>query len=362
MKILLVTMEWPPFKGGVGNYYFNLAKNLTGHEVRVLKVQPNSFYRFFWPQWLKLFFEIRRLIKNNQTDLIWVGQVLPVGNAAYFIKKFFRIPYFVSTHGMDIMLPQRSARKEKVMMKILGQAKFVTANSRFTQKELLNLRLPEAKIEVIYPCPNVQAANQPDSLKIGQIESQLKIAGKRILLTVGRLVKRKGQGLVIEVLPKLLKKFPNLVYLIVGHGPEEDCLKARVKSLGLEQVVIFLGNVSDQDLPAYYQLADVFVMPAVDLAGDVEGFGIVYLEAASFGLPSVAGKSGGMMEAVVDGQTGLLAEPNNYDDLIDKISCLLCDQALYQKIAIKARIRVERDFDWQKQAEKIISRLKKDPA
>ena len=118
-----------------------------------------------------------------------------------------------------------------------------------------------------------------------------------------------------------------------------------------------MENIDNHDLSLYYQLANLFVMPSVNLAGDVEGFGIVYLEAALFGLPAVAGKSGGVMEAVIDNETGLLVEPNNQADLIAKISRLLSDQILYEKLAIQAKTRVEQDFKWGKQAHKLADRI-----
>lgn len=356
MRVLLITMEWPPFKGGAGNYYFNLTENLSDCRVKVLQAGSSSFYKFFWPKWLKLFFKVRQLVKKDRPDLIWVGQVLPIGTVAYLIKKFLKIPYFVSTHGLDIMLPQKSSRKEKIMRRVLNEAQFITANSKFTKKELLNLDIAEEKIEVIYPCPNIKAA-AVSLEQIRELKQELNLEDKRVLLTVGRLVKRKGQVKVIQALPALLKKFPELVYVVVGNGPESAILKAKSLKLGLKNKVIFLANISNEELPTYYQLSDIFVMPAENLAGDVEGFGIVYLEAAMLGLPSVAGKSGGVTEAILDGQTGLLVEPDNQEDLVQKISLLLEDQNLYQKLSAGGKARVEQDFQWDKQAAKLNKRI-----
>lgn len=353
-------MEYPPFKGGVGNYYYNLIQNLTGYEVEIFQVEKSSFYKFFWPKWLKLFFQIKKMIKQKKPDLIWVGQVLPVGEAVYMIKKFFGIPYFVSAHGMDIMLPQQKLYKEKIMRRVLNVAQFITANSQFTKKELLNLGIPEGKIEIIYPCPNVsRGANNAERGKeeVNALKNKLKIQNKKVLLTVGRLVKRKGQAKVIEAMPKLLEQFPNLVYLIIGEGPESLNLKSFGLRMGVDNNVILLNNISNEELPAYYKSADLFVMPAVNLIGDVEGFGIVYLEAADFGLPAVAAKSGGVMEAIIDGQTGLLVEPDNQADLISKISRLLTDQSLYQKLSNEAKARVKKDYTWAKQAEKLNKKI-----
>jgi len=343
MKILLITMEYPPDRGGVGNYYFNLVKNLKAAEVEVFKVNKNHFFKYFWPRWLKLFFELKKLVKKEKIDLIWVGQVLPIGEAAYLIKKLYKIPYFVSAHGMDIMVPQKKLRKETIMRKVLEQADFITANSQFTKTELLNLSLPDDKIEVIYPCPNYlpESNQKPD----------LDLTGKKVLLTVGRLVKRKGQDLVIEVLQDLVKEFPNLVYLIIGDGPEKE------KYFNKENVIL-LDNISDQELPGYYRLADIFVMPSRQIGGDVEGFGLVYLEAAIFNLPVIAGRSGGIGEAVLDNQTGLLVDPENKDDLTEKIRQILNNEDLGVRLSLEAKKRVEKDFQWPVQADKLREKIK----
>ena len=350
MKILLVTMEYPPDRGGVGNYYFNLVKNLTDHQVEVFKADDSSFYKFFWPRWIKLFFAIKKIIRQEKPDLIWVGQVLPIGEAVYLIKKFFKIPYFVSTHGMDIRLPQKSARKKMAMLKVLQSAEFMTANSQYTKDQLLKLGIKEEKIEVVYPCPHINLKLKAQSSKLEEIKERLNIKDKKIILTVGRLVKRKGQEMVIKLMPRLLEKFPNLVYLIIGEGIDSSKLKAQSSKLGLNDKIVFLEHVSDEELPLYYQLADVFVMPARDLDGDVEGFGMVYLEAANVGLPVIAGKSGGAAEAVVDGQTGLLVNPEDENDVYEKIVKLLSDEGLRNKMGEMGKLRVKRDFQWSGQA------------
>jgi len=364
MKILLITMEWPPFKGGVGNYYFNLTNELVkqGIEMQVMiprakleneSQKPNLtvfacpfFYRFFWPKWLKLYFEIKKTVKQFKPDLIWVGQILPVGEAVYLIKQNLKIPYFISTHGLDILTPQKNLRKDKILKKILNQAEFITANSEFTKKELLDLEIPEEKIEIVYPCPNIQ-----NNQAIKKSDHQ------KTLLTVGRLVKRKGQEKVIEAMPKLLEKFPGLTYLVIGEGPEKNNLEHKIKNLNLTNKVKILDNIINSELNEYYNEADIFVMPVENLEGDAEGFGIVYLEAGLFGLPVIGGSSGGAKEAILDNQTGLLVEPNNQQDLIKKIILLLEDPALAEKLGESAKNRVLKEFIWKNQADKLMLKL-----
>jgi len=261
-----------------------------------------------------------------------------------------------------------------LMLKVLKNADFIMANSQFTKKELLNLNLTEEKIIVVYPCCHVSPApggrSEQSSAVAGQSEGyhvsavqvekmrdRLNLKDKKILLTVGRLVERKGQDMIIKLMPRLLKEIPNLVYLIIGDGPEKSNFQFLISNCKLHGKIMILDNVSDEELPIYYQLANLFVMPARDIQGDVEGFGIVYLEANSFGLPVVAGESGGIHEAVIDGQTGLLVDPVDEDDIYQKIIKLLSNPELYQKLSENGRIRVEKEFNWEKQSEKILFKI-----
>ena len=420
MKILLVTMEFPPFRGGVGNYYYNLIKNLGGVETVALvsqetsnnksasaeatadgpadmqetnkfqiinskfqspiipdsigegtksKIQSSSrqvqggakfrviyssfFYRYFWPKWLKLFFEVRKIIKKEKFDLIWCGQVLPVGAVCYLINKFFKIPYFVSNHGMDIMLPQKSSRKKKLMMKVLQSAKFITANSQYTKNQLLKLGINDRKIQVIYPCSNIAGEFIALEGKAAQIRQKLGLKGSKILLSVGRLVKRKGYDKVIEALAQLSAQYPNLAYLIVGQGPEKENFQFSIFNFQLKDKVKIFDDVSDEDLPYYYQLADIFMMPARDIQGDVEGFGLVYLEAANFKLPVIAGRSGGAAEAVIDNETGIMVDPESVEEIKEAIIKLLNDEQLRNQLGENGYLRSQKEFNWARQADKL---------
>lgn len=370
MKILLVTMEWPPFKGGVANYYCNLAQELAKNGVDIcvlttkqnevftlsetpnLKVYTEPFlFRLLWPSWLKLYFKIKNIVKKEHPDIIWVGQVLPVGEAAYLASKQFNIPYFVSAHGMDILLPQKNAKQDKILRKILANSALITANSEFTKHELKNLEVSEEKIAVIHPCPHITPTENLSSQKpLNDFKEKYKLQNKKVLLTVGRLVKRKGHHLVIKAMPALLQSFPNLVYLIAGSGQEKSSLMSLAEKLQLSDKVVLLSDLGDEKLKLCYQSADIFVMPNIDLPGDIEGFGLVYLEAALFGLPSIAGKSGGVGEAVIDTQTGLLANSNDGSDLLAKITELLTNEELRKKLGKNGQARTAQEFIWAKQA------------
>jgi phosphatidylinositol alpha-1,6-mannosyltransferase len=382
MKILLITMEYPPDRGGVGNYYYNLVRNF-GEEVKVdvlvnkseiqnSKSETNSnnqnpkpkiikkkfFYKLFWPRWLKLFWQVRRLVKDKKYDYLWAGQVLPVGTVAYLINKFYKIPYFVSAHGMDVLMPQRSNKKKKLLREILSQAKFITANSNFTRDKIFELGVLKDKVKVIYPCGHVnQSVSNLPADKINEVKSRLKLQNKKIILSVGRLVARKGFDLMIKAMPHLLEDYDNLVYLIIGDGPDKERLGGLIGENRLKGKVYLINDVSDDFLPLFYQLADVFVMPCRQAEADVEGFGIVFLEAAAFGTPAVAGNSGGVPEAVLDQRTGLLIDPRSQFELVGAIGKLFENDDFYRQLAAEA-LKHSAGFNWTEQSARLKDLIK----
>ena len=151
----------------------------------------------------------------------------------------------------------------------------------------------------------------------------------------------------------VIKNNQNVVYLIVGGGLDFGRLSKIIDENKLSQFVYIISNVDDQSLAAYYQLCDIFVMPAKQIDWDFEGFGIVYLEANSFGKPVIGAKSGGVPEAIIDNQTGLLVEPDNVDQLVEKINQLLTQNDLAKQLGLQGMQRVINDFDWQKIVDKI---------
>ncbi len=177
-----------------------------------------------------------------------------------------------------------------------------------------------------------------------------------ILLTVCRLVERKKVDLVIKALKSIINEIPTIKikYYIIGTGPESTNLHNLTKKLNLENEVKLLGNCESTKRNEYYKMSDVFLMPSVSEKTSIEGFGIVFLEASYFEIPIIGAKSGGIFEAIIDGITGYLVEPNNVEDLIEKIKFLYENPEIREKMGKKGRERVEYDFDWQKSHEKML--------
>ncbi|MBI5732226.1 MAG: glycosyltransferase family 4 protein [Candidatus Magasanikbacteria bacterium] len=352
-KILLITLEYPPFQGGVARYYGNLVENWE-EEIRVLNKGLTS--KFIWPRWLPALWKTWRMIKKEEIKMLWVGQVLPLGYIALWFKRRRGLPYVVFTHGMDILTPQASKRKKLWLTKILKEARLVVANSNFTREEIKKLGIEENKITVVYPCA-------PKNLKTeffdnGLLKEKYQLEGKKIILSVGRLVKRKGFDKVIEVLPRILKRAPEAVYVIIGTGEERENLKRQIDDWGLGEKAMILEKVGDAELAGWYESCAVFTMPCCQLGPDVEGFGTVFLEAQSFGKPVVAGNSGGAGETVRHGYGGYLINPANNEELYQALLKLLSDEEFAKRMGEYGRKWVEENFSWEREAAKLEQAIK----
>ncbi len=229
--------------------------------------------------------------------------------------------------------------------RLLARAHSVVTISRANAQRLQDLGLPAP--EILYPGTHPHRFVPPVSPH----------TGPPVLLTVARLVPRKGIDTVLQALPPLLDRSPDLQYWIVGDGPARASLAHQSQELGLKHAVRFMDSVSDSELPDIYRRATVFVMPSrADYhAGSVEGFGIVYLEASASGLPVVAARSRGAAEAVLENQTGLLVHPDDPQTLAHALLRLLNDPALRQRMGRAGRRWVEREMNWDRAGRQFLS-------
>ena len=232
-----------------------------------------------------------------------------------------------------------------IFNRLLASARPLVTISRANAQRLQELGLPPP--ELLLPGTNPERFTPPSSPP----------SGPPILLTVARLVSRKGIDTVLRALPPLLENTPGLQYWIVGSGPARNSLAQLAQELQLTHAVRFMDSVSDSELPAIYQQATIFVMTsrAEYHAGSVEGFGIVYLEASASGLPVVAARSGGAAEAVIENETGLLVPPDDPQDLAQTLARLLNDAALQQRLGSNGRRWVEREMNWDRVGHQFMS-------
>ncbi|MDO8592875.1 MAG: glycosyltransferase family 4 protein [bacterium] len=361
MRTLLFTLEYPPFRGGVANFCASLVKYWPEPDnIFVLHNNGGGLINDKLPclKWLPAARRLRQEIKKYKIDHVLAGNILPLGAAALICAKFINIKYSVILHGMDLPYALRRKRKKWLAEKILRQAEKIFCGNSYTA-EMVKKFLPvieHGKIITVNPgvSHNIQypiSLASPDLAKPDNIQLKKKynLENKIILLSVGRLVMRKGFDKVIEAMPKVLEKIPNLVYIILGDGGEFGNWKLKIENLKLEKFIYIIKQSDDEQRDLWYNISDIFIMPSRNINGDFEGFGIVYLEANLAGKPVIAGDSGGVRDAVIDGVNGLLVNPEDTNAIASAIIKLASDSELRQKLGKQGRERAIREFSWGKQ-------------
>lgn len=356
MKTLLFTLEYPPFLGGVANYYGNIVKNWP-ESISVLDNNGGKLIAGWLPffRWLPSFFVLSKIVKKEKISHILVGHILPLGTVAYLYFKLAKIPYSIFLHGMDLNYALKTGRKKRIAKKILDNAEHIICANSQTAKDVESVVNDKNKIVVVNP--GVESRITHNVQRITQIKEKYDLKNKFILFSVGRLVKRKGFDRVVESLPDILKIFPDLVYVVAGKGEDEEYLKSKAKELP-KDAVIFLGAISEDEKWAWLEVCDIFIMPSRNIDGDAEGFGIVYLEANLCGKPVIAGDSGGVRDAVQHELNGLLVNPEKNKEISDAILRLLINKNFRMELGKHGRERVLKDFGWSEKVNKIFELLK----
>jgi len=348
MKILLATNGFLPEIGGVQVYCYELAKNLTllGEKIVVLAPGTKGDSVFDKKERFKIIRTRKKgssrlafffLLKRERIEKILVGHGSHYVRLASLANTFLKIPYDIIVHLEEILPPER----EKIIQKSFSRANKVITVSHFAKKKLVEIGIPKNKIVVI---PNgVDPVKFNPRLDSSSIRKKHNLENKKVILTVARLGEHKGHANVIRALPQVLEKAPSSIYLVVGSGEKESRLKGLVKELGLEDRVIFTGEVKEEKIPLYYMACDVFIM-----LSDIEGFGIVFLEANACGKPVIGSRSGGIPDAIIDGETGLLIEPLNINQVAEALIRLLTNPERARKLGKRGRKRIERELNWER--------------
>ena len=352
MKTLLFTLEYPPFHGGVANYYGNLVKYWPKPDnIFVLNNNDGTLINERLPflKWLPALTSLYQTIKAEKINHVIVGHILPLGTVAWIVNKITQTPYSVILHGMDFTYAQRSWRKARLAKKILNKADNIICVNNYLAEQVKNF-IDNSSGKIVVVNPGVTLTRPADNNLINQLKAAYSLANKTILLSLGRLVLRKGFDQVIELMPELQKKYPNLYYFIAGAGPDEILLKELAHK---NEHIIFLDQISDEEKFAWLNLCDIFIMPSRHIDGDYEGFGIVYLEANLAGKPVIAGQSGGVGDAVINGLNGLMVAPENIGEISQAIIKLAQNPDLRRKLGEQGRTRAINEFNWEKQINKI---------
>lgn len=357
-KTLLITHEYYPYRGGIARYCYNLFEHFSSASYSVASDQKERDHRvpiipvrflssFLRPRWLKGVYAVQRLVKEQQIELIMTPNILPLGQIAQQIFRLTKIPYVISLHGLDINLGLQ--KKRATTISILKGAKHIITNSEATRRIYAGLKLTTPTTVITPYLDAERLVVQERTLR----DLKRRYGKKKIILTVGRLVKRKGQDMVIRAMPAILRRVPDAHYCIVGAGPERKYLEECIREERMQRHVDILGSVSDAELGAYYASSSIFAMPTRALGQDVEGFGIVYLEAAHFALPIVAGKTGGEPEAIGSDDSGIYVDGADPADIAEALWHLLEDSELAAFLGKNAQKHLAKIPTWRDQAQKL---------
>lgn len=360
-KTLLLTLDFPPRRGGVARYLDAVAAALKEDVLVLAPPEPDAaafdasatypverrhlLWPFIWPHWIKT---VVLLVKRApQYRRVIVSHVLPIGTAAFLAKLWTRHPYLIIAHGMDVALARRSPWKRFLAGLVLRNAELVIANS-YALKEEIRVVFGAERVATVHPALTLKGSVKE------WVTGPIAHEGVR-LLTVSRLVSRKGHVRVLEALARLREsgRLQNVHYTVVGDGPMQESIESRATELGIDDLIDYHHGVSDERLPELYRSSDIFVMPTVANQADREGFGIVYLEAAAYSLPSIATNQPGVDEAVLDGTTGLLVKDGDVEALANAIHRLATNVQLRRMFGSAGQTRAREEFSRGRQAEKL---------
>lgn len=345
--ILFITRKHPPSVGGMQK----LSQSLT---KEVGRLTPTStiywggstlFVPFFVVYaFLRTVFTVPR---SNHVKLIHLSDALltPLGLA---LKVLLRIPVVVTVHGLDVTYS--NPLYQWVIPRCLGRMDKIICVSSYTRQQCIKRGVPASLCEVIpngVNLPEFADKYTPQGMRNLQSAAANCLRGRKVLLTVGRLIERKGVvHFLTDVMPRILAQRRDICYLIIGEGPQRDLMETRITSLHLNDHVVLLGRVDDDTLRAAYHVSDLFVMPNIPVQNDIEGFGLVALEAAAAGRYVVASRLDGIPEAIVPGENGTLLDPLDSEAFASTVLDLLADDKGREALGRRAREFVHNHYSW----------------
>jgi phosphatidylinositol alpha-1,6-mannosyltransferase len=377
VRLLMVTQDFPPAVGGIQTYSYELARRFAaacerfevvapadhGHEA-VDRELPYPVHRL--PvrsdrMALATVVALPALCRHKQFDATFHAQWY-TAHAGLLARKLGLVQrVFVAAHGRELLLnvlrpqPVLGAGYDRIRVELLRRVDRFFPVSRYTAGVLEDQGVAPDRITVV---PN---GVDPDRYRAGDGNAWRRTHGLPagpLVLTLCRLVPRKGIDTVLRSLPAVVRAVPDVHYAIAGSGPDRERLERIVREVDQWDRVTFVGRVPEDEVPACLSAADVFAMPARSEPPDVEGFGLVFLEAGACGRPVVGARAGGVPDAIIPGETGLLVEPDDLDGLAEALVELLTDPELAARLGRQGRARVEAWCSWDRVAEKLLRGMK----
>jgi phosphatidylinositol alpha-1,6-mannosyltransferase len=368
MRTLVITNDYPPRPGGIQSFVHALA-------IR----QPVGSVVVYAPAWrgaaafdARLPYPVvrhptslmlpvpsvlrraRQIARAEDCTAVLFGAAAPLGLLAPALRNPGIKRFVALTHGHEAGWAQLPGARS-LLRRIGTGVDVVTYLGEYTRGRIARALSPTAAARMVQLPPGVDEAEFRPGVGGADIRNRLGLANRPVVVCVSRLVPRKGQDTLIRSLPEIRRRVPETAVLIVGGGPYRKRLEQMVADARLSRDVIFTGSVPWADLPGYFDAGDVFAMPCRTRRGglDVEGLGLVYLEASATGLPVVAGDSGGAPDAVIDGETGYVVDGRSPAQVVERIADLLNDPARAQELGRRGRDWVERAWRWDLIADRL---------
>jgi phosphatidylinositol alpha-1,6-mannosyltransferase len=363
-KILLITNDLGPRAGGIESFILGLLKRLPqGSVIVYTSSQPKSesFDKDLFDKFGVIIIRdrskillptpriTRRAVKlMNQFDakLIWFGAAAPLALMAAHLRKNGATRIIALTHGHEVWWAKLPIFRQ-LLSKISRDVDVLTYLGEYTKNAIKKVVSDQSKLIKI--APGIDVDHFQPSEKSTDLIHKLNISNRPVIVSVGRLVHRKGQDKLIVAMSQVIKDFPTAVLLLVGEGPIKYMLQKLVQHHSLEKNVVFAGRVQLDELPRYIQLGQIFAMPARDrfFGLEVEGLGIVYLEASACALPVIVGNSGGAPDAVISEKTGLIVDGTSPDQIANSIKSLLQQPELAKSYGSAGREWVVNEWRWE---------------
>jgi phosphatidylinositol alpha-1,6-mannosyltransferase len=365
-KVLCITNDFGPRAGGIETFIIGLIERLPkGSVIVYTSSQENSapFDRAWNENFgvevirdrskillptLRVSRRVQSIVKEREIATVFFGAAAPLGLLAKGIRRAGAKNIVALTHGHEVwwskLWPFSSAIKE-----IGANVDSLTYLGSYTQRAISKALSESSQSKLVRLAPGIDTEHFSPAKRSPRIRRDLGLEEKKVIVSVGRLVHRKGQDFLIDALPIIAQKISNVHLLLVGEGPYRAELEKRSETLGVRDRITFIGRVQYSELPEYICAGDIFAMPSRSrLAGlEVEGLGIVYLEASSCGLPVIGGLSGGAPDAVLEGETGFSVDGTSADAIAQAAIRLLSDSEYAERLGTQGREWIVREWRWE---------------
>jgi len=367
-QALVIARVFPPQVGGSGRFLWEIYRRQPASDVCVAAGQHAGSHAFDvaapmevvrlplhvrnwglapagFVGYLANYLRLRRLVRRRQIASLHAASLLPEGFLAWMLHRTTGLPMLCFIHGEELEIAAASRELSWMAGRVVAAAHTIVANSENTRRLIVGY-WPAARDKIVVLTPGVDVERFLPAEPSAAVRARLGWTGRRVVLTAGRLQERKGHANFVRALPEIRQAVPDVLYAIAGDGQERESLEALVDAVGVRGCVKFHGELNDAALIECYQQCELFVLPNRTAGRDIEGFGMVLVEAQACGKPVIAGDSGGAPETVRAPETGLVVDCERPENIVEPVVRLLLNAGLRTSMGAAARQWTLERFDW----------------